>query len=235
MLRIREWAKYQHYRDRNPPWIKLHIELITSFTWIALDDASRLLAVICMMLAGRTDNKIPLDRDFIQRSAYLKKRPNIQPLIDCGFAEVFESNEIVPCNQPLTNDASKVAQLASTLHTNARPETETETYKPEAERSYVRPTLEEVSAYCVTRQNHVDPEKWFDYYTSNGWRVGRNSMKDWKAAVRTWEKNGFGGEFSNGQTSKAQQRNQRGQRAILDAARSHASERVGVDPAERKG
>lgn len=50
------------------------------------------------------------------------------------------------------------------------------------------PTLEEVKAYCKERGNKVDPERWFDYYTSNGWKVGKNPMKDWKAAVRTWER-----------------------------------------------
>ena len=51
------------------------------------------------------------------------------------------------------------------------------------------PTVEQVSAYCKRRGNAVDPEKFIDYYTSNGWMVGRNKMKDWQAAVRTWEKN----------------------------------------------
>lgn len=50
------------------------------------------------------------------------------------------------------------------------------------------PTLEEVKAYCSERKNKVDPERWYDYYTSNGWKVGKNPMKDWKAAVRTWER-----------------------------------------------
>lgn len=53
------------------------------------------------------------------------------------------------------------------------------------------PTLEEVRAYCIERGNAVDPQKFIDHYTANGWRVGRNPMKDWKAAVRTWERNEF--------------------------------------------
>ena len=52
---------------------------------------------------------------------------------------------------------------------------------------YVHPTLEEVKAYCIERGNDVDPHKWMDYYTANGWKVGRNPMKDWKASVRYWE------------------------------------------------
>ena len=50
------------------------------------------------------------------------------------------------------------------------------------------PTLEDVKAYCQERGNRVDPERFIDYYTANGWKVGKNPMKDWKAAVRTWER-----------------------------------------------
>ena len=50
------------------------------------------------------------------------------------------------------------------------------------------PTLEEVEAYCFERNNRVDAERFVDYYTSNGWKVGKNPMKDWKAAVRNWER-----------------------------------------------
>ena len=50
------------------------------------------------------------------------------------------------------------------------------------------PTEEEVKAYCLERKNNVDAERFVDYYTANGWKVGKNPMKDWRAAVRTWEK-----------------------------------------------
>jgi hypothetical protein len=56
---------------------------------------------------------------------------------------------------------------------------------------FKKPTVEEVKAYCQELKNTIDPAKWLDYYESNGWKVGRNPMKDWKAAVRTWEKNNF--------------------------------------------
>ena len=54
---------------------------------------------------------------------------------------------------------------------------------------FVKPTVEDISDYCQERASNVDAVKFFDYYSSNGWRVGKNPMKDWKAAVRTWEKN----------------------------------------------
>lgn len=51
-----------------------------------------------------------------------------------------------------------------------------------------RPTVEEVAAYCRERGNHVDAERFVDFYASKGWKVGNQPMKDWKACVRTWEK-----------------------------------------------
>ena len=59
--------------------------------------------------------------------------------------------------------------------------------KENRRQTFVKPTLEEVRAYCLERKNRVNAEKFWDYYNSNGWRVGKNPMKDWKAAVRTWE------------------------------------------------
>ena len=56
-------------------------------------------------------------------------------------------------------------------------------------KSFKKPTLDEVKQYCLERKNNINPEKFVDYYESIGWKVGRNTMKDWKAAVRTWEKN----------------------------------------------
>lgn len=52
---------------------------------------------------------------------------------------------------------------------------------------FTPPTFEEVAAYCRERANGIDPQQFIDHYTSNGWKVGNARMKDWRAAVRTWE------------------------------------------------
>lgn len=54
---------------------------------------------------------------------------------------------------------------------------------------FVTPTPEEVKKYCEERGNSVDAERFVDFYTAKNWHIGRNKMKDWKAAVRTWERN----------------------------------------------
>lgn len=56
---------------------------------------------------------------------------------------------------------------------------------------FEKPTLSEIKQYCIERNNKVNAEHFFDYYESNGWKVGKNSMKDWKAAVRTWERSEY--------------------------------------------
>ena len=60
--------------------------------------------------------------------------------------------------------------------------------KPSPTKRFSPPSLDEVQAYCKERKNNVDPERFIDFYASKGWKVGNTGMKDWKAAVRTWEK-----------------------------------------------
>lgn len=62
------------------------------------------------------------------------------------------------------------------------------------------PTADEVKAYCQERGNHVDAQRFVDFYTAKGWRVGNNPMKDWKAAVRTWEQRDNITPLNTGQT-----------------------------------
>lgn len=52
---------------------------------------------------------------------------------------------------------------------------------------FVKPTIEQIAKYIEEKKMHFDAERFFDYYESTGWMVGRNHMKDWKAACRTWE------------------------------------------------
>ena len=57
---------------------------------------------------------------------------------------------------------------------------------------FVVPTLEDVKAYCTERRNKVNPEQFRDYYEANGWIQGKGKpIRNWEAAVRTWERNGI--------------------------------------------
>lgn len=87
-------------------------------------------------------------------------------------------------NQPLYKDTNLLN--TDLLNTNISSK-ENKADKPPRTR-FIPPTLEEVESYCIERNNNVDAQRFIDYYTSNGWKVGKNPMKDWKAAVRNWER-----------------------------------------------
>jgi hypothetical protein len=112
-----------------------------------------------------------------------------------------------------TSDANAMQVYANAMQNDANETKQNETKqnetkqdiadKPPPVKRFIPPSLEEVLAYCSERKNNVDAEKWLDYYTSNGWKVGKVKMSDWKAAVRTWEKNAKGGgknEVNRGRT-----------------------------------
>ena len=60
----------------------------------------------------------------------------------------------------------------------------------DSKKRFVVPTAEEVAAYCRERGNKVDAQRFVDFYTSKGWQIGKEPMRDWRACVRTWERNG---------------------------------------------
>jgi hypothetical protein len=69
--------------------------------------------------------------------------------------------------------------------------------KPKKRKSFNKPTVEQIQDYCKERNNTVDGETFFDFYESKGWLVGKTKMKDWKAAVRNWERSDNIGKSGN--------------------------------------
>ncbi len=125
--RITEWARHQHYKDRDPPWIKLHREMLTSNTWVSLDNDGRALAVACMLVAAGTDNKIPADPAFIRRRAYFDAVPDFAPLVVVGFIELV--GEINDLAQP----AQAAASMLQASATKCSSESEAEQRQSRAE------------------------------------------------------------------------------------------------------
>jgi len=58
---------------------------------------------------------------------------------------------------------------------------------PTSKKRFIKPSIKEISDYCSERNNNINPQRFFDFYESIGWKVGNKPMKDWKACVRTWE------------------------------------------------
>ena len=75
----------------------------------------------------------------------------------------------------------------------------------EKTKRFIPPTIDEIKFYCQERKNNVDAERFFNFYEKKGWMIGKNKMKDWKAAVRTWEGNTY--SLRNRDTSERDNRN----------------------------
>lgn len=95
----------------------------------------------------------------------------------------MKSSEII-CKQMNAN----VPVIQSESESNPNPKEGAKA--PNARARFSPPSVSDVEAYCRERRNDVDPQRFVDFYASKGWKVGSQPMKDWKAAVRTWEQRG---------------------------------------------
>jgi len=94
----------------------------------------------------------------------------------------LQADEII-CNQVQADDSKcprNPIQYESNPNPNASINARAKSFSP--------PSLDEVAAYCRERDNGIDPQRFIDYYETRGWMLGKTKMKDWKAAVRTWER-----------------------------------------------
>ena len=76
----------------------------------------------------------------------------------------------------------------SVIQSNPNPNRESNRESGRKSSRFSAPSIEEIMEYCKQRSNAVDAERFFNFYAAKGWMVGKNSMKDWKAAVRSWER-----------------------------------------------
>lgn len=131
ILRIRNWEKYQHYSKRRPPWIKLHFSTLTSKDWVLASDSTRLLAIVCMLIASQSeykDGRFEADPEYFQRLARLDTHPSFKPLIELGFLE----------------SASGCTQMLASARTETEAETYTETEKPRTQTRRSRNTTDDL-------------------------------------------------------------------------------------------
>lgn len=122
---------------------------------------------------------------------------DIQNFIGRGSSEADRKREY---RQRIETDRTNVRQISDKTPPEIELEIEKEIEKEidssaksttTKRKRFEKPTIFDVEQYCIERNNNVDPQHFVDYYESNGWKVGKNSMKDWKAAVRTWERSEY--------------------------------------------
>lgn len=188
--RIVGWDNYQHYKDRDPPWIKLHRDLLTSQTWVSLDDSGRVLAIACMLIAAGTDNKIPVSASYVRRRAYLDKDPDFAPLVAVGFVElVGEINETREIPTTTLADASTTLAIDTECSSEKRRE-ETEKRRSASKGSRLpkdwAPTEDELK--YAADQGCADPADTAERFKLHHWNKGTLG-KDWHAGFQFWCRN----------------------------------------------
>lgn len=131
-----------------------------------LDDGTIYMREVETMIGSAANNDNALRQARYKERKRLEASANVTEVLPERYPSVTKSNESKNKNQ-----------IQSKKQNNSR---------------FTPPTLEEVKAYCLERNNNVDAEKFVDYYTANGWVQGKGKpVKDWKACIRTWEKNSF--------------------------------------------
>lgn len=96
-------------------------------------------------------------------------------------------NNLQGCLQDSLQNSTTLNKPNETKRNQTKKEKDTLTSTPKEK--FVPPSVEAVRAYCLERKNQVDAQRFVDFYAVTGWYRGKNKMKDWKAAVRTWEQN----------------------------------------------
>ena len=111
----------------------------------------------------------------------VRKHRERKKALQCN-ADVTQVRQL--CNGEVEIELEKDIEIEKEIHSSAKSTTT-------KRKRFEKPTLSEIKEYCIERNNNVDAQHFYDYYESNGWKVGKNAMKNWQAAVRTWEKNSY--------------------------------------------
>lgn len=95
-LRVKNWDKFQHYKDRRPPWIKLHVELTDDYAFSDLSDVQKFHVIGIWLLAARTDNKIPNDSRWVTSRIGAHEPVDLDALVAAGFLTGWTRSEPKP-------------------------------------------------------------------------------------------------------------------------------------------
>jgi len=173
-MRIKNWNKFQHHKDRRPLWIKLYREEILDRRDInLLPDRSFRIFILLLLLASEDEEmngNLPSIEDIVFRTRFDKDKI-LKALDDLDIFLVQDDTNLIPgCDQ-------------DDLLEKRREETE----KRREDNKFTPPTIEEVRSHIKEKGWDIDAEKWYYFYDAKGWMVGSNKMKQWKSCVATWQ------------------------------------------------
>jgi len=180
-IRIKGWKRFQHFKDRRPIWIKLYRDILDDLEWHELDPVAAKHLVMFWLVASEDGGQLPSVKELAFRLRSTEKQ--VESTIS-KLSHYLEQDDITPISERYQDDPLEKRRE----ETEKRREEESIVTRPKGNGRFTPPSLEEVSEYCKARGNRIDPVKYHAHYTANGWKVGKNPMKNWKAAVVTWER-----------------------------------------------
>ena len=121
----------------------------------------------------------------VLKNNFIAKNQGGAPVGNFNRCSTVEKNNSTD-NQPLSENRKQKTENILPPDNNKLLSSPKGDNKPPVKK-FKKPTIEEIQAYCQERKNDVSAERFFNFYESKGWRVGNQAMKDWMAAVRTWE------------------------------------------------
>jgi hypothetical protein len=179
-LSVKNLETYQHYKDRDPKWIKLYYSILDDEAFIFMDETLRCRYMTCLILASRSNNKIPADPQYLKKVMRLDKVPNLQPLIDIGFLVYTESRlPLDECTSPLSLSPLLSSPLSSP--------------NPNGEKIVKKRGLREIDEDDKPTDKHRDFARSLGLDAGPEWGKFKNYCKahgkkyvDFEAAFRNW-------------------------------------------------
>jgi predicted phage replisome organizer len=163
------------------------------------NESQQMIELALNLFSSKAFELIEISHDGMIYIPNWEKHQNVE-----GMDKIREQNRIRKNNQRerqkllLSRDSHVTSQQSHATDIDKELDIDKEIKKDNTRANrFTPPSLNDVQAYCDERNNGINAAKWFNHYTANGWKVGRNQMKDWKAAVRTWEQNNANGGGKN--------------------------------------
>ena len=164
--------------DARPPILRARL-----FPLKTLTDKQVQSAIESLRSAGMIDLYKVDDRSYLQIRQWARHQQIRSKKSKFPAPDVETQSDDIRCNQMISD--------APVIQSESESESESESARSRKRAAPFRPpTPDEVASYCRERGNAVDAERFCDFYASKGWRIGNQPMRDWRAAVRTWEKRG---------------------------------------------
>lgn len=199
------------------PWFRMYTEAVDDekLRLLAFEDRWHYVAILCLkgqgLLDDDSEHQLRLRKIAVKMGVQLRELDEIaRRLAEVGLIDQQTLQPVKWDTRQFRSDSSrervarhrenqrkqedsKVKQPCNVTVTPPETDTETDTDKETRSKSakkptrFTPPTLDDVAQYCKERGNAINPQRFIDFYESKGWMVGTSKMKNWKAAVRTWE------------------------------------------------